>query len=112
MKQDVRTISVVANDVLFPREDWSYPFDLEQLEAEAERLDSQMGALGVKVQFVHDPERRIEANGYGDILNAIRIRSNSPGLGNLCLGHVIGSSENLDLIEDVGRGVRRIAFAP
>ena len=57
-------------------------------------------------------ERRIEARGYGDLLNAVRIRSSKPGLGNLCLGHVIGCSAHLDLLEDIRRGVRRIAFAP
>ena len=34
------------------------------------------------------------------------------GFSNLCLGHVIGASPNRDLLEDIRRGVNRVAFAP
>lgn len=106
------SIAVVLNEVTFPRENWRFELDRNKLESEVAHLNEQLQLLGVEVSFLYDSERTIEANGYGDILNAVRIRSSRPGLGNLCLGHVIGASENLDLIEDVCRGVRRVAFAP
>ena len=105
-------ISVVLNRVTFPRDDWQFALDRQGIEKEIGQLNQQMKVLGVEVSLVYDEEREIAAQGYGDILNAVRIRSSRPGLGNLCLGHVIGASVNLDLLEDIGRGVRRIAFAP
>ncbi len=112
MKTDREKISVVLHDVSFPRNDWTYDLDREALAAAACELDRDMRPFGVEVVFSLELERRIEARGYGDLLNAVRIRSSKPGLGNLCLGHVIGCSARLDLLEDIRRGVRRIAFAP
>lgn len=112
MKIEREKISVVLHDVSFPRSDWTYELDLEALAAAAGELDRDMRPFGIAIEFSRAPERQIEARGYGDLLNAVRIRSSRPGLGNLCLGHVIGCSANLDLLEDIRRGVRRIAFAP
>jgi len=106
------TISVVLNDVSFPRADWRYPLDLQLVEGAARQLDRDLQSFGISVEFLHEPGRHIEARGYGDLLNAVRIRSTRPGLGNLCLGHIIGCSEKLDLLDDIRRGVHRIAFAP
>lgn len=112
MKTDFETISVVLYDVSFPRRDWNYPLEREALAGAARDLDRDLHAFGIRVEFRLEPERQIEARGYGDLLNAVRIRSSRPGLGNLCLGHIIGCSANLDLLDDIRRGVRRVAFAP
>jgi hypothetical protein len=54
----------------------------------------------------------LEVKGYNDLLNTVRLRSPQDGIGNLCLGHIIGASPNRDLLEDIRRGVNRVAFAP
>lgn len=106
------TISVVLNHVSFPRSDWHYPLDVQLVEGAARQLDLELQPFGISVEFLHEPGRHIEARGYGDLLNAVRIRSTRSGLGNLCLGHIIGCSADLDLLDDIRRGVKRIAFAP
>ena len=112
MAQQLENIQVVFNRVNFCRDDWDYPYDIKQLEAEVEKLDEVLSPLGYSVSACHEPERVVDVRGYPDLLNAIRVRSGRAGLGNLCLGHVIGCSANLDLAEDILRGVKRIAFAP
>jgi len=112
MPQDVTHISVVLNRVRFSPDGWKYPFTPEVLRSEVQRMDEDLRGLGLQVVFAVEEARKVEVRGYPDLLNAIRIRSSRPGLGNLCLGHIIGRSANLDLLEDVRRGVKRVAFAP
>ena len=105
-------INLVVYDVNFARSDWNYPLDYNALQGEVNVMGEQFSALGVHVDFSRDPSFTIEVKGYADLLNAVRIRSNRPGLSNLCLGHVIGCSEQLDLMDDIRKGIRRVAFAP
>ena len=96
----------------FPREDWSMEIPEEKLTKFFDELAAEFGPLGVQVERVDDPAVTMEIRGYGDLLNSVRIRSPKDGLGNLCLGHIIGQSANRDLFEDIHRGVSRVAFAP
>jgi len=112
MKAEKELITLCLYQVDFVREDWSYPFDPALLEAEATALNELLGSCGVELAFSTETAHTIKVSGYGDLLNAVRIRSNRPGLGNVCLGHIIGCSSNLDLLEDIRRGVKRVAFAP
>jgi hypothetical protein len=54
----------------------------------------------------------ISINSYADVLNVVKISSAQDGQSNRCVGHIIGKSPNLDIMEDISRAVRRIAFAP
>ena len=67
---------------------------------------------GISVACVDEPEVVLEVRGYADFLNTVRLRTDDKTLGNPCLGHVIGQSQNCNLLEDIQRGISRVAFAP
>lgn len=67
---------------------------------------------GISIGCMEEPEKVLEVRGYADLLNTVRLRTNDSMLGNPCLGHVIGQSQNCNLLEDIERGISRVAFAP
>lgn len=75
-------------------------------------LAAELGRFDIALERRDDPAVVIEVHSYGDLLNAVRIASPSDGIGNVCVGHVIGKSRHLDPREDIRRAVNRIAFAP
>ena len=110
MKQNVLT--VVFYSRRNPRSDWRLDFDEEALAVFFDRIVEEFAPLGIRVEYLKDESLSFDIKGYGDLLNSIRIRSLSDGIGNLCLGHIIGASPNLDPLEDIRRGLSRVAFAP
>jgi hypothetical protein len=68
--------------------------------------------FGIELEIARNDEITIDVNSYADLLNAIRISSPADGFANICIGHVIGKSPRLDLMEDIKRGINRVAFAP
>ena len=105
-------ITVVQYAADMARKDWQPPVLAMSVATFIAELATELTPLGISLVFAEEPGVTIPINSYADLLNTIRIRSNQPGLTNLCLGHVIGSSQNLDLLEDIRRGVNRVAFAP
>jgi hypothetical protein len=75
-------------------------------------MTEELKSCGVALVLADNPDFTIDISSYADLLNAVRISSLQDGFGNICLGHVIGKSPNLNLAEDIRRGVNRIAFAP
>ena len=75
-------------------------------------LTDTLRQFGIELEIANNDEVSIDINSYADVLNAIRISSPSDGFANICIGHVIGKSPRLDLMEDIKRGVNRVAFAP
>ena len=71
-----------------------------------------MRRLGVAFSTDRNPGFVVTVNSYADLLNAVRISSPSDGIASRCVGHLIGKSERLDLLEDIRRAVNRVAFAP
>jgi hypothetical protein len=71
-----------------------------------------MKKLGVSLSVVRNRDAVIAVNSYADLLNVVKISSPQDGHSNQCVGHIIGKSERLDIMEDIGTAVRRIAFAP
>jgi len=112
MNMALEPIELCLYQIDFVRDDWCYPLDLEALKAEAEALNETLSSCGFMLSFTTETTYTIKVEGYNDLLNAVRIRSKKSGLGNVCLGHVIGCSPNLNLLEDIRRGVKRVAFAP
>ncbi len=107
-----KEITVVFYGRRFPRQDWRLDWDQETVESLLDDLNREFLPLGIVVKSFEDVETVLDVNGYGDLLNTVRIRSCRDGIGNLCLGHIIGSSPNRNIIEDIRRGVSRVAFAP
>lgn len=92
--------------------DWYYEVRADAVQSLAEQIDAELSSAGVAVRFSGEEDVFVEVKGYGDILNSVRLRSSEAGVGNPCLGHVIGESTDCDLLADIRRGVNRLAFAP
>lgn len=107
-----KEITVVRYSYRLVNSDWAPTVDFDALCGFVESLDRDLNSLGITVRYVDDHDTELEVKGYADLLNIIRLRSPKDHIGNLCLGHIIGQSENCDLFEDIRRGVTRIAFAP
>lgn len=113
MKQaGTKEISVVFYQRNYMADKWRQMVDVDSLDVLFSELAKELPPLGFTVKRIEDTEMSMAIKGYGDLLNSIRIRCPGFGIGNMCLGHVIGSSKNLDLVEDIRRGVNRVAFAP
>ncbi|WP_029910038.1 hypothetical protein [Pelobacter seleniigenes] len=91
---------------------WRYAICSEELAALATELDAEFRLAGVGVSFAGEAETGVDVRGYGDLLNAVRLRSSEPGSGTPCLGHIIGASTDCELLADIRKGVSRLAFAP
>jgi hypothetical protein len=108
----VKELTVALYQCRYPRQDWSFSVDREALFGFLKQQQQELEPLGVKLQLLDDPSQTIDINGYGDLLNSIRLRSPRDGISNLCLGHIIGPSKGCDLLVDLRRGINRVAFAP
>lgn len=107
-----KEITVVLYGRRQTRSDWSFEIDEKALGAMLSGLAEELAPFGITLHHARDEATALEIKGYGDLLNTVRIRSPRDAIGNLCLGHIIGSSPNRDLFADIRRGVNRVAFAP
>ncbi len=110
MKQKVVTVSFYGRE--FSRGDWHYPLDEAGMGRFLEDLAGELAGFGIRLLHRQDDAVTLRIEGYGDLLNSVRIGSPQDGIINLCLGHIIGVSPNRDLFEDIRRGVFRVSFAP
>ena len=107
-----RDISVVFYGRRQGRSDWSFELDEVEKADFFASLEEEFAPFGIAVRRLEEPDVLIEVQGYADVLNSVRLRSPKDGIGNLCLGHIVGASPNRNLFEDIRRGVNRVAFAP
>lgn len=94
------------------RQDWYFDFDGLEFQAFLSGIVKEMKRMGVILSIVRNRESVISINSYADLLNVVKISSPQDGHSNQCVGHIIGKSEKLDIMEDIGTAVRRVAFAP
>ena len=106
-----KSITIVFFRRNFPRRDWEIDFPAAETRSFLEDLTAELAPLGVDLHWKEE-EQTIEVKGYQDLLNSVRIRSPFDGLGNPCLGHIIGPSPDRRPLEDLRRGITRVAFAP
>jgi hypothetical protein len=107
-----KEITVVLYGYKSTNSEWSPDISIEELDVFVDNLHDDLNSLGITVSYLKETENILEVNGYGDLLNIIRLRSPKDNISNLCLGHIIGQSANCDFLEDIRRGVSRVAFAP
>lgn len=107
-----KEITVVLYGYRLGNSTWRPAVNDVAFDAFIESLHDDLNPLGIKVTCLKEPENVLEVRGYGDLLNTVRLRSPKDHIGNLCLGHIIGQSANCDFLEDIRRGVTRVAFAP
>lgn len=108
----LKQITVTILDQEHVRRDWWFDFDGEAFQRFFAGLTREMRKLGVGLELVRNREIAIRIASYADLLNVVKISSPDGGHSNQCVGHIIGRSEHLDIMEDIGDAVRRIAFAP
>ena len=94
------------------RPDWQVDMSSSVFELFFIELADDLAKFGIALAKVTDDETVIDINSYADVLNSVRISSPSDGFSSICVGHIIGKSPHLDLLEDIKRGVNRMAFAP
>lgn len=107
-----REIAVVVYGYRLTGRDWRPPRLAREPKALVAEIAEQYRKYGVTVSYREEPDHILDVAGYADLLNTVRLRTGDGTLGNPCLGHVIGQSRNCDLLEDIERGISRVAFAP
>jgi hypothetical protein len=103
------TVTILGQKHL--REDWLFDFDGKPFCQFIADTTREMRKLGVALTCVHSRDVTISINSYADLLNCVKVSSDD-SQGNHCIGHIIGKSGHLDIMEDIGSAIRRIAFAP
>ncbi|MDA8429512.1 MAG: hypothetical protein M0T70_09680 [Geobacteraceae bacterium] len=109
--KSLKTVLVTILDQQHLRGDWLFDFNGEMFRKFISDMTSEMRKLGVDLTCIHNHDVVISINSYADLLNCVKISSDD-SLGNHCIGHVIGKSEHLNILEDIDAAVRRVAFAP
>jgi len=94
------------------RNDWYIDFDGKPFQDFMAEMIKEMKRLGVLVTVVRNREAVVSISSYADLLNVVKISSAQDGHSNQCVGHIIGKSQGLNIMEDIGTAVRRVAFAP
>jgi hypothetical protein len=94
------------------RPDWRFDFAGAQFDLFFIELADDLAKFGIELSRVIDNDMVIDIKSYADLLNAVRITSPADGFAGICVGHVIGKSPHLDVLEDIKRAVNRMAFAP
>lgn len=96
----------------FLRKEWFVDFNSQLFQDFLTGLVKEMKRLGIHVSVVNNQDPVIEINSYADLLNVVKVSSPQDGHSNLCIGHIIGKSGKLDIMEDISTAIRRVAFAP
>lgn len=107
----LKAITVTILDQQYLRGDWLFDFDGELFQRFIAGMTREMRKLGFTLTCVRNHDVVITINSYADLLNCVRV-SSADSQGTHCIGHIIGKSEHLDIVEDIGSAIRRIAFAP
>jgi hypothetical protein len=94
------------------RNDWCFDFEGQLFQDFLAGTIAEMERLGVLLTVVRNRDAVITINSYADLLNAVKISSPQDGHSNQCVGHIIGKSQHLNIMEDISTAVRRVAFAP
>jgi hypothetical protein len=110
--KQTKLMNITINDQNYHRNDWTFDFDGQVFQAFLTGLTKEMKRLGVVLTVVRNRDAVITINSYADLLNVVKISSLQDGHSNQCVGHIIGKSENLDIMEDISAALRRVAFAP
>jgi hypothetical protein len=107
----LKTLTVTIFDKKHLRDDWYFDFEGAEFRKFVTGITKEMKKLGLALTCVQNHDVTITINSYADLLNCVKL-STDDSQGTHCIGHIIGKSEHLDIIEDVGSAIRRIAFAP
>lgn len=108
----VKQMIMTIHDHTFLRREWFIDFNSQQFQDFLTGLVKEMKRLGIQVTVVNNRDTIIEINSYADLLNVVKISSPQDDHSNQCIGHIIGKSGKLDIMEDIRSAIQRVAFAP
>jgi hypothetical protein len=108
----MKTMVLTFYSQVHARPDWQVDVKGEEFQRFLADLATEMSRFAIELRCNDNEGFTITINSYADLLNAVRISSPVDNLTNVCIGHIIGKSERLDLREDIKKAVSRIAFAP
>lgn len=94
------------------KDNWKVDLGSLEMEQRFKSIVDDLARFDITLKKAFNDDFTIKIASYADLLNSVRITSFADGFASLCVGHIIGKSQNLDLMEDIGRAVNRIAFAP
>jgi hypothetical protein len=103
---------ITIHDQKHLRKDWYFDFYGQPFRDFLAGMTAEMKRLGVLVTVVRNRDAVVKVNSYADLLNVVKVSSPQDGHSNQCVGHIIGVSRGLDIMEDINTAVRRVAFAP
>ena len=104
------TVMILEQELI--RRDWFFDFEGKIFQRFFDGMTKDMKKLGIALSKVHNHDSVIKVTSYADLLNVVKVSSPDDGHTNQCVGHIIGKSEHLDIMEDIRTAVNRIAFAP
>ena len=107
----LKTLTVTILEQQHLREEWLFDFDGELFRQFISGVTKEMKKTGFALICVHNHDVTIPINSYADLLNCVKVSSDD-SQGTHCVGHIVGKSEHLDIMEDIDAALRRIAFAP
>jgi len=108
----LKEITLIVFEQKHIRKEWIYDFEDTRFQRFYDLLSKDMKKHGIALLLVRNRESVITVNSYADLLNVVKVSSPADGHLQQCVGHIIGKSENLDILEDIRTAVRRVAFAP
>ena len=103
---------ITIHDQKHLRKEWYLDFDGQLFQTFMAGLIKEMKRLGVLLTVARNRDVILFINSYADLLNVVKISSSQDGQSIQCVGHIIGKSLNLNIMEDISIAVRRMAFAP
>jgi len=108
----LKQITVTILNQEHVRRDWFIDFDADAFQVFFDGLAKELRKMGVALKQVRNRDAVIKINSYNDLLNVVKISTSEDGHCKHCVGHIIGKSEHLDILEDIRSAIFRIAFAP
>jgi len=107
----MKKVTITILNQHYERHDWAFDFRSVQFADFLSRLTRELQLLDYELNCRHNSQVTITVRSYADLLNCVKI-STDASMGNHCVGHCVGVSEHLDIMEDLEAALRRVVFAP
>lgn len=107
----MKKVTITIMEQLYERSDWVFDFNAAPFVTFINRLTADLKNLDYELVCCRNRDVVITVKSYADLLNCIKV-STDTSMGNHCIGHCLGKSEHLDILEDIEAAVRRVVFAP
>lgn len=107
----MKKVTITILNQIYERSDWAFDFDSASFAIFFEKMSNDLKKLEHDLVCLRNTDVTITVKSYADLLNCIKVSTDN-SMGNHCIGHCLGKSEHLDIMEDIEAAIRRIVFAP